>query len=237
MRESSLRPSHATKLVQEGLRRYSVSHFLVALSVLIISYLFIDSLPYGQLIETALITLVLLSAVAAIGGRRRTLILASALVLPALLARWYDHFDPEPQPHGFTLISGLVCLAFVCFQLLRYILRAPRVDSQVLCAGIATFLLIALVWSSAYSLVARWVPGSFVFTAGNGSNRVMAHFEAVYFSFATLTGGCGDIVPGSRVAQWLVMIESTTGMLYVTLLIARLVGLYTTEKPGPKPGA
>jgi len=43
--------------------------------------------------------------------------------------------------------------------------------------------------------------------------------------------GYGDITPVSRVARMLAMLESTTGVLYMSILIARLVGLYSTVTP------
>ena len=55
----------------------------------------------------------------------------------------------------------------------------------------------------------------------------MAGFNAFYFSFITLsTVGYGDITPVSRIARWLAAMEAMTGLLYVTVLIARLVALY-----------
>ena len=49
----------------------------------------------------------------------------------------------------------------------------------------------------------------------------------MYFSFITLTTlGYGDIVPGTPPAQFLAAFEAVTGQLYLTVLVARLVGLY-----------
>ena len=49
-------------------------------------------------------------------------------------------------------------------QLLRFIVYAPRVDSEVLCAAIAGYLLSGFAWSLAYALLGRLDPNSFVFT-------------------------------------------------------------------------
>ena len=52
-----------------------------------------------------------------------------------------------------------------------------------------------------------------------------------YFSFITLTTvGYGDITPVSRAARWLAVMEAMTGSLYVAVLIARLVSLYSNSK-------
>jgi hypothetical protein len=41
--------------------------------------------------------------------------------------------------------------------------------------------------------------------------------------------GYGDIIPLSGVARMLAMVEAVFGMFYVTLLIARLVSLYSSK--------
>jgi voltage-gated potassium channel len=128
--------------------------------------------------------------------------------------------------------GGLLFIGFVVLEFLRFILRAPRVDFEVLCAGIATYLMLGLLWSFAYILVDRLVPDSFIFTVGPVSSRSMNDFNALYFSFTTLsTIGYGDIIPVSGVARMLAMAEAVFGMFYVTLLIARLVSLYSSQSP------
>src|SRR5574341_1212129 len=168
---------------------------------------------------------------AAEGGRRRTLIWAIVLVVPALLAQWGNHVWPDLVPSELFRGVGLLFVAFVVLHLLRFILRAPRVDSEVLCAGIAGYLMLGLLWMLAYVLVGSLVPDSFAFNVGPASGRAMAGFNALYFSFVTLSNvGFGEIVPVSGVARMLAMTEAIAGLFYVTLLIARLVAIYSTEK-------
>ena len=54
----------------------------------------------------------------------------------------------------------------------------------------------------------------------------------IYFSFSTMsTLGYGDIVPVSRLARSLSWLEALTGQLYLTILVARLVGLHIANAP------
>src|SRR5262245_22493265 len=220
---------------QEGARRLSVAHFLIALVLLLVIIPFVEQLPYGDLLEAILITLVLLSAVLAVGGRRRVLIAACVLVTPALVARWIDHLRPDAIRRELVLVTAIVFAGFVVGHLLMFILRAPRVNAEVLCAAVAAYLMMALLWAFAYTLVARLVPGSFAFTVKAGPPRSMARFEAIYFSLVTLTTvGYGDVVPVSNAARMLAMVESTAGLFYVTVLVARLVALYSgNERAAP----
>src|SRR4051812_47857943 len=68
----------------EGIFRFSVAHFLIGLFVLLGTVPFVDEFAGGLLIESVLITLVLLSAVVAVGGRRRSLVVGILLATPAV---------------------------------------------------------------------------------------------------------------------------------------------------------
>jgi hypothetical protein len=64
----------------------------------------------------------------------------------------------------------------------------------------------------------------------------MDSFNAIYFSFVTLsTVGFGDITPVSRFARMLAISEASTGIIYVTVVIARLVALYSSERRHERP--
>ena len=128
--------------------------------------------------------------------------------------------------------AALLFLVFVILHLVRFIVRVPRVDSEVLCAGVAGYLMVGLLWSVACILTARLVPGSFVFSADPAASGSMKGFTALYYSVITLTTvGCGDIVPVSGAARMLAIMKAMTGALYLTVLVARLVSPYSTPRP------
>ena len=145
---------------RSGKFRFSAALFLVALIFLFIAFPFLELFgdKTGDSIEALLMTLVLVSGVLAVGGRRRTLVLAVVLVAPALIARWFNLFWGDSVPVEFYLVPALVFIGFVMLQLIFFILRAPRVDSEVLCAGVAGYLLMGIIWMFAYILVARLQP-------------------------------------------------------------------------------
>ena len=219
---------------REGVLHFSGAYFLSALLLLIVTGPLIDELEHGILIESVLITLVLFSALLAIGGRRNTLILGSVLVIPALAGKWMNYFRPDLAPPEIFLGAGLLFTGFVVLHLFGFILRAPRVNREVLCTAVANYLMLALLWAFGYTLVAGMNPHAFVVTYGDTSvDHLMRGVNSLYFSFATLcTVGYGDIVPVSKVARMLAVTEAVVGMFYTTMLIARLVALYSSE---PRP--
>lgn len=219
-----------TRIIREGLHRNSGAGFLGALILLIVTVPFVRHLEAGDLIQALLLTLVLLSAVLAVGGRRRTLVVGICLVTPAVVGKWIDHFRPGLMPPALILVFALAFVAFVIVHHLHFVLSAPHVNSEVLCAGISTYVMLGLFWAFAYALVAGLDPAAFVFSAGPPQHRVMAGFEALYFSLGTLSGvNFGDITPVADVSRMLAMVEATVGMFYLAILIARLVSLYSAE--------
>jgi hypothetical protein len=219
---------------REGVLGFSGVQFLSALLLLIVTGPLINDLEYGILIESVLITLVLFSALLAIGGRRSTLILGTVLVIPALAGKWVNYFRPDLAPPEIFLGAGVLFTGYVVVHLFGFILRAPRVDREVLCTAIANYLMLGLLWAFGYTLVAGVNPDAFVVIYGVTSvGHMMKGVNSLYFSFATLcTIGYGDIVPVSMIARVLAILEAVVGMFYMTLLIARLVALYSSE---PRP--
>ena len=224
---------HRLKPGLRGFRlyRFSMVQLLIALAVLLISAPFVEELEGGHLILSTLFSLVLLAAVFAVANRKRSLTIALVLAIPAIVARWINQLRPDLVHPAVFLVCALVLLAFVIGHLLYFILHAPVVTMEVLCASIAAYLMLGLMWTVAYWLVDQLTPGgAFSFNTTRGTQS-MNGFTGFYFSFITLsTVGYGDITPVSRAARWLAAMEAMTGLLYVAVLIARLVSLYSIPK-------
>ena len=220
-----------------GATRYSAIKLLVALGLLFVSAPFVQDLPQGDLVESALLTLVMVSAVLAVGGRRKALIIALVLLTPALAGKWINHFRPDLLHPAIFLASAVAFFAFVVSRLLAFVVRAPRVDANVLCAGVAGFLMVALLWVPAYAAVARLNPHAFTLPAAPDAPATLDGFSALYFSVITLcTVGYGDIAPVSKVARMLAMMEAVTGLFYMAVLISRLVSLHSSSQPAADSG-
>ena len=212
-------------------RRFSTVQLLIALGLLFTTAPFLEDIEGGELILSILFSLVLLSAVLAVAERKRVLVIAVVLAIPAIAGRWINHFRPDLIPPPVFLVAGLVLITFVIAHLLRFILRAPSVSTEVLCASISAYLMLGLMWTMAYWLVDQLTPGGAFSFNTNAGTRSINGFNGFYFSFITLsTVGYGDITPVSRIARWLAAMEAMTGLLYVAVLIARLVALYSSPK-------
>jgi hypothetical protein len=219
-------------MLRSGLFRFSVARFLGTLVLLLVTVPFVQAFKHGMVVDTALATVVLCMGVLAVGASRRTLIVAVILVLPAVLGNLAIHVWPERYPLEAVFAARLLFLGYIVERLFIFILRAPRVNSEVLCAGVSIYLLLGVLWAVAYRIVAHATPDAFSFSVPAAASHDMTPFNALYYSFMTLTTvGYGDITPVSAVARMLAITEAMSGTLFVGILIARLVALYSA--PGP----
>ncbi len=215
-------------MAYEGRHRLSVAHLLAALVAMFVVQPFVDHMAYGYLIGSVFFTIVLLSAINAVGGQRRTQITAAMLAAPAVGAGWLQHLWPDSLLDDFYLLSAFVFVTFVLVHLFRFIILASVVNNEVLCASIAIYLLLAVAWGLLYTLLAQWDPAAFVFTETADANAKLAGFTSLYFSVQIITTTTfGDIMPVSNAARMLALVEATVGLFYLAILVSRLVGAYS----------
>ena len=214
-------------------RRVSAVGFLAALVLMLVATPFVRGLKQGQLYEAVLFTVVMCMGLIASGSCPR---LALALVSFALAAISLNQLWPQVCPALTFILPAMAILVVVTASLLRFVLRAKQVDAEVLCAGISVYLILGLLWGLAYTLVAQVNPNAFSFSTPSGTAAAMSGFTAIYFSFITLaTLGYGDITPAADIARMLAMLEAMTGTLFVGVMIARLVSLYSAPGQSQTP--
>ena len=98
----------------------------------------------------------------------------------------------------------------------RFITRAQ------LYTAVNIYLLLGLLWASLYLAIDAFSPGSI--QMGNQADR---QTELLYLSLVTLsTVGYGDIVPLSGIARIVTALEGVTGVLYIAITVALLVGRF-----------
>src|SRR6185295_6397364 len=178
------------------IRRYPIACFLVALSLIFIASPFTERLAWGRLIDAALVAVMLVLAVMAVAETSRSIFIGVTLAILPMLGKLLHHFRPGLMPEPVFLFAYLFFIAFILFRLLRFVIRAKVVNSEVLCAGSSIYLVLALMWAIGYNLLERWAPGSFIYTAAAASANSMRGSVSLYFSLAVMsTGPFGDIVP------------------------------------------
>ena len=168
---------------------------------------------------------VILGSIYIVTQTRQGLIVGGFLGLIAVLMIWVDVFTPR----GFTdIMSSTVMLAYFTFagsHLARFIARSPSIDSNLVYAAVAGFIFIGLIGGGLLHIIELTRPGSF----NVGANHDM--YDFLYFSFVTLTTlGYGEITPQTPVAQSLCVILAITGQIYLTVIIALIIGKFIAKK-------
>jgi voltage-gated potassium channel Kch len=180
----------------------------------------------AQLAIRLLVPLLLLTALYAGSDRPGTRAFGIGLTALALAARWWTGPDGALPSEAAALGLEAALLAFVAGSLFVWLIAEKHVTRDLLLAAIALYLLLGYAFAAAFGVLELYAPGSL---AGS-LEPPMSRSDLVYYSFMTLTTtGFGDLAPLSPAAQRLANLESLLGILYPSVLVARLVSLYDTD--------
>ncbi len=177
----------------------------------------------GALIESflAVSLLVAIFPVNAVRSRRSLVVLMLLVWLARPVTIWLDHRVLSAVALGIWTLIGLLAAAAA----LRFVMAATKVDTEHLYAALSAYLLAGIYFGLAYWVLEQMNSGTFA-VSGEFSQS-----GAIYFSFVTLaTVGYGDITPRAEIARGLAILEGIGGQLFLAVLVARLVSLYS--KPG-----
>ena len=134
---------------------------------------------------------------------------------------------PQRQEGVVILLTiGLGSYAVFLFisvgAMIGKIFTQTQVTKDIIRGGIAVYFLLGIFWACLYRLLLHFDPQALAISNYDGEFSTI-----LYFSFTTLTTlGYGDIAPLTGQACILTVFESTIGQIYMTVLIARLVGLH-----------
>lgn len=172
--------------------------------------------------DLAFSALLIAGAVAATEWRWARVVVA-ALAIVALLVRWAAVAAPSDALVIWREASTLVMLLLFAMVVAARVYRRGPVTHHRIQGAVAVFMLLGLVWASAYELLHLMRPEAFSGAVGDAPGSP----TWIYYSFVTLTTmGYGDITPVHPVARSLAISEAFTGQLYLAITLARLVTLY-----------
>jgi len=207
-------------------RRYRVlfATLLLTLAVEPLS----EAIGLPRVLFHLVVALTLVTAAAGVSPHRGRRALLIGLALIAVIVR---ALPEETMPPWAVMAAGVLWLTVAivaCGAAVRFALRSMTVDAEHVAAALSAYLLAGVLFAVLYVLVDyRW-PGSVVELSGGAGPLTLE--TAVYYSFVTLaTLGYGDVVPRG-VARGLAVVEAVGAQLYLTVTVARLVGLYAQRR-------
>lgn len=204
---------------------------LISLFLVIIIFPAIQPFIVGVKLLSFFLTAVLVSGVFAVAEKKRQLVSAAVLAICALLSSWLNHFNPHKTIFMFNYIFNVLFVGFVLAIVFLHVFKAKKISANTIIASICVYLLLSLFWTFLYILLELILPGSFNIAGldahyGPAREFISDKFSALfYYSLVTITTlGYGDIVPTTPVARSLATLEAVFGQLYLTVLVARLIG-------------
>ena len=203
-------------------RRYMILFY--TLLVTMVAAPVFNALEFNGTLIESLLAACLLAAILPVGAVRNRPYLLMVIVvvwLSRLVTVWLDHRVLSEVALGIWTLIGLLAAVAA----LRFAFGATQVDAEHLFAALSAYMLAGIYVGLLYWVLEQMKPGTFSFPGE------FSQASAIYFSFVTLaTLGYGDIVPRADVARGIAIVEGVGGQLFLAVLVARLVSLYS--KPG-----
>ena len=206
---------------------------LIALLVLMVLQPTVHTAVGRYLLEATFIA-VLVAGLRAIEIQKGLLRFEFGLLLVSLLLNATGIISANHDLFFLGIAGRALFLLLVVLTILIDLFRGRKVDGDTLAGAVCVYLLIALICGYCFLLLEFMVPGSFSFTQGHSRMQLWVSkdfFSFFYFSLVTMTTvGYGDMSPVTTEARTFAAMEAIIGQLYLTILVARLVGMHLVQQ-------
>ncbi len=137
-----------------------------------------------------------------------------------------------------ALLMNVLFFSYAASAFFMRVFKSQRVTLHIIGGAICIYLFAGIIWGLLYGVIEMLIPHSFnanIFDNGAhlASKGWLEAFlrNHLYFSFITMTTlGFGDILPLSMPARYLSALQGIFGQIYLSVLVARLVGMHILQK-------
>ena len=184
----------------------------------------------GSLVRDLLQTAVFFCGIFSLDFSPRSLKVLLPLGTITAASTWIEHFLQTPITRLTESITTFLFLVAIVVLLIRHIARSRRVTPAIILSSINGYLLLGVLGGALLAIaesidrMAFHAQTAGIVFPGQASPEM---FDYLYFSFVTLTTlGYGDVTPLSHLCRSTAVLLAITGQLYMTILIAMLVGKF-----------
>ncbi len=204
---------------------------LCSLTTLIVIISFVGDVLAWRIALEGFLALALLAGTFTASRTHLQLVVIGILALIFFGGRMLYVVSPAYSFAVINSVAGALFFASVAAILLRDIFDSDaEITMNMIFGSINVYVLLGLAFGVAYLALDTITPNSFDLPAAliEGTHTRLGGY--VYFSFITMTTlDYGDSLPVTSPARTFSFLEAVAGQLYLTVLIARLVGLHITR--------
>ncbi len=219
-------------MVENNLKRHLMGQYefllFAMLTVVIVRPVLEDGI-FGLLTLNVMTSAILISSAYAVSGQRKTLRVSLFLLVPALITSWSTIFLSELWPMVISRVLVLTFVSYILGVIALDVLSEKNVTRDTIFGSACVYMLMGFAFGDIYMLFQIIEPQSFgqAIDVAPVGGEVKVASELNYFSFVTLTTlGYGDMTPKTGMVRGIATLEAMLGQFYLTVLVARLVGLH-----------
>ena len=210
---------------------------LICLLVLVLLYPLFEY--ENSLVRDLLITAILFTGVYSLEFSAHSRKLLLPLAWLTVTTTWTNHFIDTNLMTIIDFGTTSFTLAVIVVLMVRHIARSRVVTRTIILNAINGYILLGLVGAALFNIA----NGAHILLHGAGSAGILMPDKSVpgfsdylYFSFITLTTvGYGDITAVSHLTRPISILIALSGQLYMTILIAMLVGKFLAGNERQQP--
>lgn len=204
----------------------------------------------GRFLVGFLAIVTLATSVLAANASKKSSILVLVLAVVILLVWAFSLFSHELNLYPQAILTAAYTLTLVFVIVIGWIMMRDIFSNQVngnrVAGAICVYFLGGFFFAILHMMILLCDVQAYKDNSSDSLTTTRGEVIAqtvyplfVYYSFCTLsTAGFGDIVPVSRTARTMSWLEAISGQIYLTVLVARLVGLHiASSTSGASPSA
>ena len=175
-----------------------------------------------ELFNSISYSLMLLSIFSIIDNKTRFL---KYIIIATLVLIWMMYFSPYALVKYIAFLLSVMVFIIATIIMIKQIVSSKTVSGKVIVEVICGYLLIGVILGF-LNRVLLWINPEAIGLDGSSTMS-----DIVYYSFITVTTiGYGDISPVSPAAKSLSILFGVIGQLYLTIIIALIIGKFLNSK-------
>jgi len=220
-------PSSHDVMIEKKLTRNNI---ILLTCILLVIFFYPALTKLRLLIRNIFFTVIVLSGTYSFDFPKKTRRILFASGIITIVLTWVHYIFLKDIWDFVSFLSFFCFNTFIAVFMIRHIARSEQVNFTIILNSINGYLLVGILGAVLLQLaeiVQRYFLKLDTRAINFAGNPAAGFHDFLYFSFVTLTTvGYGDIIPISTFAKSLCIFIAISGQLYLTILVAMLVGKY-----------